>query len=130
MTKPNPIAIIIGCSANPDDLVPVHSPEELAELMGWSVTACRELCGELGGDNVPCFIVRQPTEPVDEPERDSDELRDTIRRTAMDCAANFAYYDRKDDEDLSREDLDDAIDGGVVTLDEIAAWFREGLEGE
>jgi hypothetical protein len=56
-----------------------------------------------------------------------ESLRNIIKATAEDCAARFAYYDRKEDEDLSREDLQRAIESGVVTLDEIAGWFRAGL---
>lgn len=55
-------------------------------------------------------------------------LRKLVLATASDAASDVAYYGRKEDEDLSREDYREAIDSGAVTIDEIVAAFRAGLE--
>lgn len=55
-------------------------------------------------------------------------LRKAILGKARDAATNFVYYDRKEDEELSADDLRLAIDSGLVTKDEIAAEFRKGLD--
>jgi hypothetical protein len=57
------------------------------------------------------------------------ELRQTILNTVGDCAADFCYYDRKEDEDLSRDDLYNAVADGVITVDEIVDAFRDALGG-
>lgn len=41
--------------------------------------------------------------------------------------AGFCYYDRKEDEDLSSEDLNEAFKKGDITIDEMVEKFREGL---
>lgn len=56
-------------------------------------------------------------------------LRLAILGKAKDAATNFVYYDRKEDEECSVDDLQNAVAAGVVTWDEIAAEFRKGLEG-
>lgn len=50
-------------------------------------------------------------------------LRTIIAATVGDCASRFFYYDRKEDDELSADDLQSAIDRGVVTREEIAEWF-------
>ena len=57
----------------------------------------------------------------------SDALRMRIFGTVDDLVADFLYYDRKEDEDLPREAIDDAVREGVVTVDEVVAKFRQCL---
>ena len=57
----------------------------------------------------------------------SEGRRDLVLATAEDAAADFCYYDRKEDEDLPQEALKEAIDSGVVTIDEIVGAFRKVL---
>jgi hypothetical protein len=40
------------------------------------------------------------------------------------------HDDRKEDEDLSRDDLERAIRLGLVTMDEIASAFIQGMRNE
>lgn len=54
-------------------------------------------------------------------------IRTIILDAVSDLAMDFAYYDRKKDEDLSRDDLHDAITNNVVTIDEIVNRFRSEL---
>lgn len=54
--------------------------------------------------------------------------RDVILATAKDAARSFAYYGRKDDEDLPPGAIEEALDREEVTLDEIVDAFRHDLE--
>lgn len=53
--------------------------------------------------------------------------RDIILASINDLVVNFTYYDRKEDEDLSYEDLQAAIEEGEITIDEIVEKFRKQL---
>lgn len=53
--------------------------------------------------------------------------RDRILLTVDDLVGAFLYYDRKDDEDLPRGQIEDAIATGEVTIQEIVARFQRGL---
>lgn len=58
-------------------------------------------------------------------------MKDTkamILDTVSDLVGRFVYYDRKEDENLSREALNQALRDGVVTVDEIVAVFRYDIE--
>lgn len=56
--------------------------------------------------------------------------RDIILASINDLVVNFTYYDRKEDEDLSYEDLQAAIEEGEITIDEIVEKFRKQLVKE
>jgi len=58
-----------------------------------------------------------------------EELKQQVIAAAKTSAMKFSYYDRKEDEDLSVEQLADAIKRGVISTDEIAGIFRRELEG-
>lgn len=53
-----------------------------------------------------------------------------ILDTAEDLMSNFLYYDRKEDEQLTRGEICDALNAGEVTEDEILAVFRRHLAAE
>ncbi len=55
-------------------------------------------------------------------------MKQRILNTIKDLCSNFLYYDRKEDEDLSEEQLSAAVKVGVVTIDEMVAEFRKHLE--
>ena len=121
--------MVVGACGDYENVRTVNTPEEWAELMGGTVERARELMGmATGGGALPCFILPGPVEEV--AERTDEELRDTILNTARDCASNFIYYDRKEDEDLSADQLRDAVEHGVVTVDEIAQAFRDELDDD
>ena len=57
----------------------------------------------------------------------NEELRRHILNAARDAARSFAYYDRKEDEECSVDDLKNACDKGVVTTKELGDAFAEEL---
>ena len=56
--------------------------------------------------------------------------RQLILDTTSDLAIDFVAYDRRDDEDLGRGEIEEAITKGEITVDEIVAHFRESLKRE
>lgn len=52
---------------------------------------------------------------------------DLIKDTVSDLASNLVWYDRKEDEELPRGEIEDAIRLGEITVDEIGAIFTECL---
>lgn len=54
--------------------------------------------------------------------------RDHVAATVSDLVSNFLYYDRKEDEDLPRGEIDRMVASGEVTIDEIVTLFRAELE--
>jgi hypothetical protein len=54
----------------------------------------------------------------------NEELKDLILRTLSDTVARFAYYDRKEDEDLPRGAIERVVADGVITVDELVDAFR------
>ncbi len=55
-------------------------------------------------------------------------MKQKILGTISDLCSNFLYYDRKEDEELSTEQLNEAVKNGEVTIDEMVAEFRKNLE--
>lgn len=54
--------------------------------------------------------------------------REHILAAANDLMGGFLYYDRKEDEDLPRGEIEEAIKEGEVSIDELVALFRKALE--
>lgn len=57
----------------------------------------------------------------------SDKLQ-TLRNTVDDTVSRFLYYDRKEDEDLPRGEIERMVQDGEVTVGEIVERFRFHLE--
>jgi hypothetical protein len=57
-----------------------------------------------------------------------ESLKQLILGTVEDMVADFLYYDRKEDEDLPRGAIEEAVAGGQITIDEIVSQFRQSLE--
>ena len=55
-------------------------------------------------------------------------MKQTILDTISDLCSDFLYYDRKGDEELTMEQLDEAVKNGEITIDEMVAEFRKHLE--
>ena len=53
--------------------------------------------------------------------------RQTILSTVTDLVSDFLYYDRKDDEELPRGSIREAVDAGEITEAEIVAHFAKTL---
>ncbi len=55
------------------------------------------------------------------------ERRERILAAANDLARDFLYYDRKEDEELVRGEIQEAVEKGEVTKDEIVEEFKNQL---
>lgn len=55
-------------------------------------------------------------------------MKEEILNTINDLCADFLYYDRKEDECLTIEQLNEAVKSGEITVDEMVAEFRKHLE--
>lgn len=58
------------------------------------------------------------------------EERALILGTVEDMVVDLLEYDRREDEDLPRGVIEEAVASGLVTIDEIVACFRHALEKE
>ncbi len=56
-----------------------------------------------------------------------EDKRQIILDTIEDLCSNFVFYDRKEDEDLSVEELNYAVDNEVITVEEIVEHFKDCL---
>ena len=56
------------------------------------------------------------------------EQRDLIAGVVQATVSNFLYYDRKEDEDLGTDDLEEAIHEGVLSVEDIVEFFKAELE--
>ena len=54
--------------------------------------------------------------------------KELIELTVMDLVSSFLYYDRKEDEDLPRGEIEEAIRSKEITTDEIVELFKSELE--
>lgn len=63
---------------------------------------------------------------------DDTERKETLLDEISDLVSKFLYYDRKEDEELPRGAIEEMIEEGEITVDEIidafASELREGLE--
>jgi hypothetical protein len=55
-------------------------------------------------------------------------MKQIILNIIDDLCKDFVYYDRKNDEDLTAEQLNDAVRSGEITIDEMVSAFRKHLE--
>jgi hypothetical protein len=53
--------------------------------------------------------------------------RKVILNTIANLVQNFLYYDRKDDENLKENDIVQAIDDKIISIDEIVDTFRKEI---
>lgn len=59
---------------------------------------------------------------------DPQEKRELVASVVENTVSNFLYYDRKGDEDLGVDDIENAVRDEIITVDEIVQLFREQLE--
>lgn len=55
------------------------------------------------------------------------DTRESIIATVEDLVADFLYYDRKEDEELGRGDIEKAISEGIIKESEIIEIFTKQL---
>lgn len=53
--------------------------------------------------------------------------KELILAVVSDCVIDLLYYDRKEDEDLKVDDIDNFIRAGGITIDEIIQCFSDEL---
>ena len=54
-------------------------------------------------------------------------MKENIKNTISDLVGSFLYYDRKEDEDLPRGAIEQAIKDKVITIEEIVKIFSSEL---
>ena len=57
----------------------------------------------------------------------NEELKTLIEGTISDLVSAFVYYDRKEDEELPRGEIERLLDEGVITAEWIVEKFAEKL---
>lgn len=72
-----------------------------------------------GRNNIDYKITWKEPEPTEVP-----DMKEHILKSIDDLCMNFFYYDRKNDEELSFDDIQKAYDNGVITIDDIVCRFR------
>jgi hypothetical protein len=55
------------------------------------------------------------------------EIKNLILDTVDDLVTDFLYYDRKDDDELTLEMLENAIEDKIITIEDVVKKFREVL---
>lgn len=55
-------------------------------------------------------------------------MKQHILNTISDLCSNFLYYDRKECENLTKEQLYEAVKNNEITIDEMVDEFRKNLE--
>ncbi len=57
-----------------------------------------------------------------------EDIKQQILNTISDLVSDFMCYDRKEDEDLPRGAVEQAVKDGIITVDEIVNEFRKELK--
>lgn len=68
------------------------------------------------------------TSEIEDQEYTDANLKQHILDVASDSILDFMAYDRKEDDELPRGAIQDAVKRGVISYDEIAAHMRKELE--
>lgn len=66
--------------------------------------------------------------PYEEEKLKGDDLKQRIRDHIGDLFADWLYYDRKEDYEVPREAIEQAVKDGVITKGEIVKAFKEQIE--
>lgn len=54
-----------------------------------------------------------------------DRLRKLLHDSVRDAVSNVLYYDRKEDEEMDREDVQEMFTKGWVTADDLVKWWTD-----
>jgi len=57
----------------------------------------------------------------------NEEIKQLILGTVDDLVSNFLYYDRKEDEELPRGAIQEAVESGIITAERIVQQFSNSL---
>lgn len=55
-------------------------------------------------------------------------MKENILNTIDDLCSGFLYYDRKEDEELSFDNIQEAVKSGEITIYEMVERFKNNLE--
>lgn len=55
-------------------------------------------------------------------------MKQDILNLVKDLCSDFLYYDRKEDSNISADQLVDAVRSGEITIEEMVKEFRKNLE--
>jgi hypothetical protein len=56
-----------------------------------------------------------------------EDRREKLQVTIDDSVSNLLYYDRKEDEDLQMGVIEEMVEKGEVTVDEMIEWYATPL---
>ena len=56
------------------------------------------------------------------------EMKELILNNVSDLISDFLYYDRKEDEELPRGAIEEAVKNNQITVEEISAHFTDKLK--
>jgi hypothetical protein len=59
-----------------------------------------------------------------------DSIKKSILSSIDDLVANFMYYDRKEDEDLPLNAIENAVKTGKITIEDMTERFKIRLTSE
>lgn len=88
----------------------------------------RDMCGTVVEYMKGCPSRKAEMEP-EEPELTKEEKRELIINVVKDLVSCFMYYDRKEDVDLPRGSIEEAVEDGIISYEEIRDIFYEALKG-
>lgn len=90
--------------------------------------------GDELGECTRVDLLDAPEEPIPEPSGKAERIveilriRELISGVVEDLVSDFLYYDRKEDEELPEGAVEQAIEDGHITVDQIVARFKYYLE--
>ena len=82
---------------------------------------------EMRKDALAFIDMMEAMDDDDKVEESMTTRKQRILNTAEDFVSNFLYYDRKEDEDLPRGQIEEAIQSGEISVDEIIGHIRQKL---
>lgn len=56
-----------------------------------------------------------------------EDVKENILSYFQDLISDFLYYDRKEDEEMPRGYIEDAVKSGAITVDDMVEKFRKEL---
>lgn len=56
------------------------------------------------------------------------DMIELVKNNVCGLVSDFVYYDRKEDEELDRDDIKKVFIEGIVSVDDVVSIFRQGME--
>lgn len=80
-----------------------------------------QINGRLSGHATDCAWRRS------QEDRRMKKRPELIRMTIIDLVTDLMYYDRKEDQELPRGEIEAAIENSELTAEDMVDWFRDAL---